>query len=214
MDKKQEQIKEIKKNMLAADCNKTAVRAWFKLYDKTLKKAEDAKEEYQKCLHNTMIVQEYGKQMEQFMVQKAVPDRENRLRQFGKDFKRIQGAIAHEFIISSQNQEFFSTYQSLQKLLKQPLNDHHQELILHSEIENLLALLAEGLALEKPHFFALGFFHMEHTDQELYDMPSSEKRQYILNLYEKGFLLPIRRELFGAMGKEQLENLLQALCKV
>ena len=214
MNQKQEQIREIKKTMLAADCNRTAVRAWFKLYDKTLKRAEEAKEEYQKCLHNTITVQEYGKQLEQVMVQKASGGRESQLRQFGKDLKRIQGAIAHEFIISSQNQEFFSTYQSLLKLLKQPLDDQQRELILHSEIENLLALLEEGLALEKPHFFALGFFHMEHTDQELYDMPASEKRQYILNLYERGFLLPIRRELLGAMGKEPLDRLLQEICVI
>ncbi len=214
MGNKQEWLKEIKKAMQQADCNKPAVRSWLKLYDKTLRRAEEAKEEYQKCLRNTVMVQEYGKQIEQLMIQKNVNERESRFRQLGKDLKRIQGAIAHEFIISSQNQEFFSTYQSLLKLLKQPLNGNQQELILHSEAENLLALTAEGLALDKPDFFALGFFRLEHSDQELYEMPASEKRQYILDLYEKGFLKPIRQELAKGMERERLEALLQALCEV
>ena len=82
--------------------------------------------------------------MEQMLIAEQTADR----KEFGrllKDLRQMQNNFDHEFLVSKEDQEFHSTYDTILRLGMKALNASDQKLLLQSEIENLLALLKENL---------------------------------------------------------------------
>ena len=71
----------------------------------------------------------------------------------------MQNNFDHEFLVSKEDQEFHSTYDTILRLGMKALNASDQKLLLQSEIENLLALLKENLEKEEPKIEALTFYY-------------------------------------------------------
>lgn len=103
----------------------------------------------------------------------------------------MQNSFDHEFLISKEDQEFHSTYDTILRLGTKALNAPDQKLLLQSEIENLLALLKENLEKEEPEIAALTFYYQFGSDQELAQLPPAEKLSKITYLYECEFRRPI-----------------------
>ena len=87
----------------------------------------------------------------------------------------MQNNFDHEFLVSKEDQEFHSTYDTILRLGMKALNASDQKLLLQSEIENLLALLKENLEKEEPKIEALTFYYQLGSDQELAQLPPAEK---------------------------------------
>mgnify|MGYP000787048453 CR=1 FL=1 len=103
----------------------------------------------------------------------------------------MQNNFDHEFLVSKEDQEFHSTYDTILRLGMKALNASDQKLLLQSEIENLLALLKENLEKEEPKIEALTFYYQLGSDQELAQLPPAEKLEKITYFYEHEFRQPI-----------------------
>ena len=94
----------------------------------------------ERCREQTKRVQEDAQLMEQMLIAEQTADR----KEFGrllKDLRQMQNNFDHEFLVSKEDQEFHSTYDTILRLGMKALNASDQKLLLQSEIENLLALL-------------------------------------------------------------------------
>lgn len=183
-------VENVKSALAAVDCDMGAFRSWQKMYDKLKKKKSEQEDRYRRCREQTKRVQEDAQLMEHMLTTAQSVDG----KEFGrllKDLRQMQNSFDHEFLVSKEDQEFHSTYDTILRLGTKALNAPDQKLLLQSEIENLLALLKENLEKEEPEIAALTFYYQFGSDQELAQLPPAEKLSKITYLYECEFRRPI-----------------------
>lgn len=137
-------VENVKSALAAVDCDMGAFRSWQKMYDKLKKKKSEQEDRYRRCREQTKRVQEDAQLMEHMLTTAQSVDG----KEFGrllKDLRQMQNSFDHEFLVSKEDQEFHSTYDTILRLGTKALNAPDQKLLLQSEIENLLALLKENL---------------------------------------------------------------------
>ena len=183
-------IENVKDALAASDCDMGEFRSWQKMYDKLKKKKREEEERYQRCRKQTKRVQEDAQLMEHMLTAEQ-PVEEKAFGRLLKDLRQMQNGFDHEFLISKEDQEFHSTYDTILRLGARALKAPDQKLLLQSEIENLLELLKENLEKEEPEIAALAFYYQFGSDQELAQMPPAEKLSKITYLYESEFRRPI-----------------------
>ena len=158
----------------------------------------------------TKRVQEDAQLMEQMLIAEQTADR----KEFGrllKDLRQMQNNFDHEFLVSKEDQEFHSTYDTILRLGMKALNAPDQKLLLQSETENLLALLKENLEKEEPKIEALTFYYQLGSDQELAQLPPAEKLEKITYFYEREFRQPILQLLENGISRAgQLKDIYEA----
>lgn len=183
-------VENVKSALAAVDCDMGAFRSWQKMYDRLKKKKSEQEDRYRRCREQTKRVQEDAQLMEHMLTTAQSVDG----KEFGrllKDLRQMQNSFDHEFLVSKEDQEFHSTYDTILRLGTKALNAPDQKLLLQSEIENLLALLKENLEKEEPEIAALTFYYQFGSDQELAQLPPAEKLSKITYLYECEFRRPI-----------------------
>ena len=151
-------VENVKSALAAVDCDMGAFRSWQKMYDKLKKKKSEQEDRYRRCREQTKRVQEDAQLMEHMLTTAQSVDG----KEFGrllKDLRQMQNSFDHEFLVSKEDQEFHSTYDTILRLGTKALNAPDQKLLLQSEIENLLALLKENLEKEEPEIAALTFYY-------------------------------------------------------
>lgn len=191
-------LKELREALDACGCDMNAFKHWQRSYEKLMKQLPSVCVQYEDALRTTQEVYETAQELEDLMVS----GRSDIRRDFAgllKTMKKVQNTFDHEFIVSSTDREFHSTYASVLKLGVKALEDGQQRLILQSELENLLELLKENLGKEEPRLAALCFFYQEHTDGELENVPPSGRVERIVQVYEEEFVRPIAQMLLSCI---------------
>ncbi len=198
-------VENVKSALAAVDCDMGAFRSWQKMYDKLKKKKSEQEDRYRRCREQTKRVQEDAQLMEHMLTTAQSVDG----KEFGrllKDLRQMQNSFDHEFLVSKEDQEFHSTYDTILRLGTKALNAPDQKLLLQSEIENLLALLKENLEKEEPEIAALTFYYQFGSDQELAQLPPAEKLSKITYLYECEFRRPILRLLESGISSARQQK--------
>jgi len=198
-------VENVKSALAAVDCDMGAFRSWQKMYDKLKKKKGEQEDRYRRCREQTKRVQEDAQLMEHMLTTAQSVDG----KEFGrllKDLRQMQNSFDHEFLVSKEDQEFHSTYDTILRLGTKALNAPDQKLLLQSEIENLLALLKENLEKEEPEIAALTFYYQFGSDQELAQLPPAEKLSKITYLYECEFRRPILQLLESGISSARQQK--------
>lgn len=203
-------VENVKSALAAVDCDMGAFRSWQKMYDKLKKKKSEQEDRYRRCREQTKRVQEDAQLMEHMLTTAQSVDG----KEFGrllKDLRQMQNSFDHEFLVSKEDQEFHSTYDTILRLGTKALNAPDQKLLLQSEIENLLSLLKENLEKEEPEIAALTFYYQFGSDQELAQLPPAEKLEKITYFYEHEFRQPILQLLENGISRAgQLKDTYEA----
>ena len=138
----------IKSALAAAGCDMDTFRSWQKMYEKVNRKKKDEEEKYVRCRNMIMCVKADGEKMEEMLTADTPPD-SGEFARLLKELKQLQGSFDHEFLVSREDHEFHSTYDTIIRLGIKALETPEQSLLLQSEIENLLELLKENLEKKK-----------------------------------------------------------------
>lgn len=197
---KDEAIEKIKAALVATDSDMAAFKSWQKKYEKLNRQWQSTQMQYENARVATEWMNDGARQMERMLTGEKTYDKKE-FAQIIKEMKRRQNGFDHEFLISREDREFHSTYDTIIRLGTKACEAPEEKLILQSEIENLLALLKEALEKERPSAWKLGFFLMNHTEKELEDLPAGDKLACIDQVYEKQFLTPIVTLLAGAIER-------------
>ena len=168
---KDEELEKIKAALSAADVDMGAFRDWQKKYEKLNRQWQNVQTQYENARVATEWVNDATGQMERMITGEKAYDKKE-FAQFLKEMKRRQNGFDHEFLISAEDREFHSTYDTIVRLGQKAYETADQRLILQSEIENLLALLRENLEKERPSAWKLAFYLMDHSEKDLADLPA------------------------------------------
>lgn len=205
-----EGLKELKEALAACGCDMNTFKSWQRQYEKLIKQMPSVRAQYENALFTTQEVYVIAQELEKMIVDRGEAVRKEFAGML-KNLKKVKNTFDHEFIISREDREFHSTFDSILKLGVKALDDAQQRLILQSEIENLLALLKENLEKEEPQLYALCFFYQEHSDQELMELPPSKRVERIVEQYQNEFVKPIVQMLvecipYADSRRQELEN--------
>ena len=202
---KDEEIEKIKAALVATDSDMAAFKSWQKKYEKLNRQWQSTQVQYEDARAATEWMNDGARRMERMLTGESVYDKKE-FAQIIKEMKRRQNGFDHEFLISREDREFHSTYDTIIRLGTKACEAPEEKLILQSEIENLLALLKEALEKERPSAWKLGFFLMNHTEKELEDLPAGEKYACIEQVYEQQFLAPIVTILTGEIERADVKR--------
>lgn len=209
----EEDLKKLKTAMQAMDCDTAVLRNWQRSYEKARKQLPSVMERYHSARNTIVRVEDIMKQLEQKLIDVADWDRQElkELQSALKELKKMQNTFDHELLVSREDKEFHLTYDTILKLGAKMGSRHENRIILQSEIENILALLKEDLEKDRPDFFALSFFYLNHTDKDLIDLPPVERLERIDDIYQTEFLdllcSPLTRAIVKSDGlQDSLEH--------
>lgn len=193
-------VETVKAALIETQCDMEAFRRWQKQYDRLIKKRKETEEQYLCCRRRTLLVQQDAGQMERMLTDGSIVD----AKAFGrllKELKQMRGKFDHEFLVSSEDQEFHSTYDTILRLGVRALASQDEKLLLQSEIENLLDLLKENLEKEQPPFAALAFYEQMGNTKQLEEVSPAERLSRIQTVYETEFCEPIMQILTKEIAK-------------
>lgn len=200
-------LKTLKRELKEAGADVTPVRDWQKNYDKVRKQTPVLEGQYQTARKELELVLAVLKQLEQYLIAGNV-DRSG-LENYMRELKKYQGHFNHEFLISREDTDFQSTYDSILKLSNKGIHSQSEALILQSEVENLLAVTVEALDKEWPDFRAMAFFYIERTDREIFDLPHADKVAKVLRIYENEFIKPIRDCMLEKLSEARVNQIME-----
>ena len=119
-------VENVKSALAAVDCDMGAFRSWQKMYDKLKKKKSEQEDRYRRCREQTKRVQEDAQLMEHMLTTAQSVDG----KEFGrllKDLRQMQNSFDHEFLVSKEDQEFHSTYDTILRLLESGISSARQQ---------------------------------------------------------------------------------------
>lgn len=112
--------------------------------------------------------------------------------------------IFHECTIRKDDLDFASTYAYINRAAREYEGSQH--LMLQSELENLLHMVAEVDEWEEPDFCALALFCKYGPREELADIENSQRNDMLLRYYEGQFWDDFEKELATVMMTERVKN--------
>lgn len=201
-------LRPLRKELKMAGVDSSKVKQWQKIYEKVRRQSPQIEHHYirvkndlkelesmLKKLENDLI---YGKEQNSFAWRNAIQVLDKKLKNYGMWFKNYENSFDHDFLIGKADTEFHLTYATLLELCMQGLTQEIEVILMQSEVENLMAFVQEALQKPCPNFKALTFFLLEHSEEELEELPHLEKLNTILALYEEQFLDPMKQLLLQA----------------
>lgn len=199
-------LKYLKKELKEAGVDMSRVRDWQKIYDKVRRQKPQLESQYQIARTELEEILSLLKGMEQSLISnRSGAD----LSMAAKELKKYQGHFNHEFLISKEDVDFHSTYDSILRLCGQNNKGQSEILILQSEVENLIALVNEALEKELPEIYAMSFYYIERSDKEIVELPHTEKVAKVRRVYENEFLKPMRDCMAGHVSEERTREILE-----
>lgn len=204
---KRDETDRLKDALAATGADMSRFRSWQKLYDKRNRQMESVRTRYEQARQCAEQAMTDAGRMEELLTSGVQTD-PKAISLLLKDLKRLQNRFDHEFLVSRQDQELHSTYDAILRFGTESVEDPSKRLIFQSEIENLMVLLGENLEKEAVDTGKLSFFYLNHTDEELTELPPARRLELVNQVYEEEFLVPIRQMVEDAIWQadEQRET--------
>jgi DNA repair exonuclease SbcCD ATPase subunit len=228
-----ENLKQLKKTLLAVGNDKGKVTAELKELEETMQLADTlqtdyaaARESMEKCL------QRIGQLLS--CLGNSSPEEEKKsLKQLTEDLDHIY----HDCSIRVDDQDFKSTSDSLKKLVAQyggaanhatanhataynatanlataydaTANLAMANIMLRSELENIKAVLDDAYGWNAPDFMALAYFVRHEDKAVLADMENEQRNGYMTDYLETQFMKEFCAELTGCGQEEAVKQMIE-----
>lgn len=193
--------KDLKNAMQVAGANMSEVKEWLKVYEKTRKASLTVAGQYYDVRNCLMKLLEDSMQMESILrTGIGISGQQGQqFREILKTMRKQRGIFDSEFLISKADKDFHTTFDAVVMLGTKFVEEQQNGILLQSEIENLIALIQEGLEREKPGLFALSYFYLKRSNKELENLTFPEKVTKVMRVYQTEFISGIQKQIVACM---------------
>lgn len=193
--------KDLKNAMQVAGANMSEVKEWLKVYEKTRKASLTVAGQYYDVRNCLMKLLEDSMQMESILrTGIGISGQQGQqFREILKTMRKQRGIFDSEFLISKADKDFHTTFDAVVMLGTKFVEEQQNGILLQSEIENLIALIQEGLEREKPDLFALSYFYLKRSNKELENLTFPEKVTKVMRVYQTEFISGIQKQIVACM---------------
>lgn len=209
----EDSLKKYKKEWKITGVDMAFVKEWQKQYDKVRRQAPELERQYIQAKAELEKVCEILEEIELMMIANQdiafFPNSRRKLQEMAKEMETYQQHFKQEFLIGKADTAFHENYEIILKLCETNLKDRGDRLILQSEVENMIAIIKEALEKEWPPFYALAFYYINHTDEEIEELPHRDKINEVICIYKDEFFTPIRQELSEHLHEKKVSQFME-----
>lgn len=191
-------IKELSKTLVHAGMDYAKVKAYLDVLFKVMLEACIQQEKYVQSKRNM-------KEMEILLLEMLSEfDRAYREKvcEQLKQMLNLFDDVYHECTIRQDDGDFASTCAYIKKTALQ--YEESNQLMLQSELENLLHVVEETIEWEAPNFMALAYFCIYGNRDDLADIENKQRNEMIMRFYKEQFWNEFSEELHGCGEEPQL----------
>lgn len=190
--------KELKELLAQLGCEASVFKNFRNVYEKLEKKYPAVSGRMSEAMQAGLQVKQIAEEIECYFTMGNAVD----LNERAKELKKLQGNYIHEFLVSSQDNDFVSTYSTVISKLPEVLKNPGSRLMVQSEIENLIAMIREKLEQPKPNMYAYTYFLLDHKDSELFEMHAEMRCEYVEKIYLDEVVNPVLKATEAAVQKD------------
>lgn len=206
-------LKGLKKELKTVGGDVSFVKEWQKSYDKVKKQSPVLEAQYIKSKAELETVMDILKGMEKSLIESKdawdLMHVRKALSKYADEMKKYQNGFQYEFLIGKEDKEFHLSYEAILSLCAKEENEQRELLILHSEVENLMAITQEALEKQWPDFREMAYYYLGHTDCEIYELPHADKVQVVQKMYKDEFYNPMKQVVEASLGEERANQIME-----
>lgn len=186
------EIKQLRKNLLDAGCDKAVVNAGSKEFLEAVEQGRVLCAEYRLSY---MHLKKAQKEIGYLLINMSKIPAEKLTEQLNKLVDHLENSY-NDCLISKDDPDFESTVSSLKNVIRENVYTGMPLIMLRSELENIKAMLDDVTERAAPHFLSLGYFVLHMDSSILKDMENGQRNAYVKSCCEEGlepFLLECQR---------------------
>lgn len=201
------EMKQLKKQMLEAGCEKGSVNHLLGEFEETLILAERHSGDYEVSSHHIGETRKAIIRLLDCMGESPVQEVRQSLDELVNDLDFVY----HDCAIRQDDLDFKSTITCLKGLVMEygSSDSGRNDIMLRSELENIKAVLDDAAGFRAPDFFALAYYEL-HEDKDALKEMENEQRNVLLEDYLKEhFTEQFHRETERGGVTEKVEELMK-----
>lgn len=199
------ELKEIKKQMLSAGCDKARLGNELKELQEAMELGDSLQTDYEEAgAHLGQAREAIGKLLD-CMGESPASEVKESLKVLVTDLEQVY----HDCSIREDDLDFQSTIRSLKQLVEQYAGNRAgmSGIMLRSELENVGAVLDDAAGWSAPDFLALAYYLLHEDRSTLKEMENAQRNTWVLSYTKEHFLDAFLEEC----KKAGLEEIVQAL---
>lgn len=200
------ELKELKKQMVSAGCDKTRLGYELKELQEALELGASLQTDYEEAGRHLTQAREAIQKLLSCMGESPASEVKESLKVLVTDLEQVY----HDCSIREDDLDFQSTLRSL-KLLVEQYSDKAagmQSIMLRSELENVSAVLDDAAGWSAPDFLALAYYFLHEDRSALKEMENAQRNACVLSYMKEHFLDGFLDECKGAGVEETVQELI------
>lgn len=180
-----EEIRQMKKQLLAAGCDKGNVNELLKEFETTLEQGERLKTDYEDARRHLEQAKKLIERLLTYMREASAEEIRKGLKELVQELELVY----HDCSIRRDDADFASTLQCLKGAAAEFGSDaaHISPIMLRSELENIRAVLREAGEWSAPDFFALGYYILHEDRTVLGEMENGQRNDCVADYLKEHF---------------------------
>ncbi len=190
-----EEIRQMRKQLLAAGCDKGNVNELLKEFEAALELGERLKTDYEDSRHHLEQAMKLIERLLTYMGEASAEEIKKELQELVQELELVY----HDCSIRRDDADFASTLQCLKGAAAEFGSDTARvsAIMLRSELENIQAVLREAGEWSAPDFFALGYYVLHEDRTALGEMENGQRNDcvadYLKEHFSERFAAELRR---------------------
>lgn len=196
------EIKQLRKNMLQAGCDKNVVNQNIKCFQETLELSDKLQSDYEASrIHLTQALEGIAALLELMGVS---PSSEVK-NQFSILVSELE-QVFNDCSIREDDMDFQSSLTCLKQMLEtfsESSQTAMSAIMLRSELENMQSVLEDAKGWSAPDYFALAYYYLYADKNDLKEMENHQRNQLITDYVREHFLTEFLKECSraGVLGR-------------
>lgn len=207
------ELKQLKKDMISAGCEKAAVTNYIKEFGEALELGNSLQTEYEAAGEHLRQARESIRKLLDCMGESPASEVQESLLALVKDLDQVY----HDCSIREDDLDFKSTISSLKQMVTaKPPQEYSADgggmsaIMLRSELENIQSVLDDTAGWNAPDFLALAYFCLHEDKDALKEMENEQRNRYVLTYLKEHFMDTFLRECGKAGMGVKAKKLVQS----
>lgn len=202
------ELKDLKKEMLSAGCDKARANSDLKELQETLELGSSLQADYEEAGAHLGQAREAIQKLLDCMGESPAHEVQESLKILVADLEQVY----HDCSIREDDLDFQSTIRNLKQMV-----EHYsagtagmQAIMLRSELENIKAVLDDAAGWSAPDFLALAYYFLHEDRNSLKEVENEQRNLCVLSYFKEHFMEAFMEECRKTGVEESIRTLIQS----
>ena len=201
------EVKQLKKQMMGAGCEKGTVNSLLGEFEETLILAEKHSSDYDISSYHIGETRKAIVRLLDCMGESPVQEVKQSLGELVNDLDLVY----HDCSIRQDDLDFKSTITCLKGMVSDYGNANFagKDIMLRSELENIKAVLDDAAGFHAPNFFALAYYELHEDKDSLKEMENEQRNLFLKDYLKRHFTERFHSETKRSGVEEKVKELME-----